>query len=671
MNSNNKQQKPNEWEHVLLLGCDAQTPGEYERSDTIILASFHAGKRLLKLTSIMRDILVDIPGYGEDKLNAAVVCGGARLAMKVIGKAFGIPIRYYAMINMEGLVKVFDALGGIDIRVDDNELDFINENTPDVQRIIRDDTEIAPLSRSGQVHLCGAQTLAYMRDRRHGYEYERTARQRKVLGTALKKVKSDFRLQTLLRTALCVHKQVRYNIPAYQLLRMFLILRKADTAPVESFRLPAEGTYEIGSTPAWHMIVDFETNRKLLLDFLENDSPAEKAPEVADNSSHDAGRINPDYKKWKQTDAYLNEKPAWPASQFPDAHHHYFSESGCVVTALAVMLRHYHIETQEDPNKFNPWTLNERLIRCGAFNASADLMIADIDLLYDLEYMGIIPYSREKIKEVYQSGEPFLITVPGINAPRHFIAPDYLTEDDMAVIDSASEKRFLSEYEKVLELRVYRRCAKNKTGRLIALTFDDGPGFQGETDIILDALEKYHAKATFFTVGNRLLTKPESLKRKLEMGCEIGSHTWDHDRYGEDVTKEDIVKCNAIIKEVTGQTPTCFRSPGGTTTPFIRRVCKEEGLPIFYWSIDTKDWKYKDAARLYEEVILRARDGDIVLMHEIYESTAMGLEAVLQALSKRGFRFVTCSELVLAKTGKAPEPGVQYWKNGNICNDTK
>ena len=233
-------------------------------------------------------------------------------------------------------------------------------------------------------------------------------------------------------------------------------------------------------------------------------------------------------------------------------------------------------------------------------------------------------------------------------------------------MDSASQKQFLSEFEEVLELRLFR-----KTGRMIALTFDDGPGFRGETEIILDALEKYHAKATFFTVGNRLLTKPESLKRKLEMGCEIGSHTWDHDRYGEDVTKEDIVKCNAIIKEVTGQTPTCFRSPGGATNAFIRRVCKEEGLPIFYWSIDTKDWKYKDAARLYEEVILRVRDGDIVLMHEIYESTAMGLEAVLQALSKRGFRFVTCSELVLAKTGKPPEPGIQYWKNGNICNDTK
>ena len=658
-----------EWEHILLLGCDAQTPGKYERSDTIILASFHAGKRLLKLTSIMRDIRVDIPGHGEGKLNSAVVFGGPKLSMRIIGEMLDIPLRYYAMINMEGLVKVFDALGGIDICIDDNELDFINENTPDVQRIIQNESVIEPLNNSGQVHLCGAQTLAYMRDRRHGYDYARTARQRKVLGIALQKVKADMRFKMLLRTALYVHKHVKHNIPVYKLAELFLQIRKTNTGQVESLRLPAEGTYEVIHSNIWHIRADFKKNTQVFKAFLEKNACTQSAQQMkkTDDSMHRvASEINPDYKKWKQTDAYLNEKEAWPASVFPEAEYHYFSECGCVVSALAMMLRRYEIEQQVDPTKFNPWILNERLIKCGAFNAAADLMIADIDLLYNLEYAGSVPYSREKLIEACHSEEPFLITVRGNNAPCHFIVPDYLTEEDFAVMDSASQKQFLSEFEEVLELRLFR-----KTGRMIALTFDDGPGFRGETEIILDALEKYHAKATFFTVGNRLLTKSESLKRKLEMGCEIGSHTWDHDRYGEDVTKEDIVKCNAIIKEITGHSPTCFRSPGGATNAFIQQVCKEEGLPLFYWSVDTKDWKYRDGARLYEEVILNTRDGDIVLMHEIYESTAMGLEAVLQALSKRGFSFVTCSELVLAKTGKPPEPGIQYGKNGNICNDTK
>lgn len=656
-----------------MLGCDAQTPGAYERSDTIIIASIHAEKRLVKLTSVMRDILVDIPGHGKGKINAAVVCGGAKLAMQVVAEAFGVNIRYYAMINMEGLVSVFDALGGIDIRVDDKELDFINENTPDVQRIILDNKVIEPLKNSGQVHLCGAQTLAYMRNRRHGHEYARTARQRKVLGIAMKKAKSDMRFPKLLRLALCVRKQVWYNIPAYKLLQMFMLIRKTNMEQIASLRLPAEGTYEEINAGTWHIIADFEKNRQVFKDFLEGDFREQSAQPVnviADSPVQDACKINPDYKKWKQTDAAFNEEQAWPASLFPDATYRYFSECGCVVTALSIMLRHFNIEQQADPTKFNPWILNERLIHCGAFDAAADLVLPDIDMLYDLEYAGAIVYSRESIIRIFQSGEPFLITVPGTNAPKHFIAPDALTEDDVAVIDSASEKRFLSEYDKVLELRLFRRCARNKTQPIIALTFDDGPGFRGETDIILNTLEKYHAKATFFTVGNRLLIEPDSLKRKLEMGCEIGSHTWDHDRYGEDVTKEDILKCNEIIEKVTGRPPTCFRSPGGATNPFIRQVCKEEGLPIFFWSVDTVDWKYKDAVSLYEHVIHCARDGDIILMHEIYESTATGLESVLKALSERGFRFVTCSELVLEKTGKPPEPGVQYGRNAIICNDT-
>ena len=658
-----------------MLGCDAQVPGKYERSDSIIIASFHFEKRLIKLTSVMRDIRVDIPGHGEEKINAAVVYGGAKLAMQVIGNAFGIAIRHYAMINMEGLVKVFDSMGGIDICVDDKELDFINENTPDVQRIIQNESVIEPLNNSGQVHLCGAQALAYMRDRRHGYDHARTARQRKVLGAAMRKVKSDFRLPQLLRSALCVRKQVRYNIPVFDLLQLFALIRKANMNEIASMRLPAEGTYEVVSASTWSIHADFEKNGQIFKEFLESGS-GEQAPQQnkppADSTMHDTTfKINPDYKQWKQTDAAFNQKEAWPASLFPDASYRYFSECGCVVCALAAMLRHYGIEKQSDVSRFNPWILNEKLIRCGAFSVAADLMLADIDLLYELEYAGAVVYSREKLVEIYQSGEPFLITVSGTNAPRHFIAPDYLTEEDLAVIDSASEKRFLSEYEKVLELRLFRRCDTHKAGRVIALTFDDGPGYRDETEIILDALEKYHAKATFFTVGNRLLRRPESLKRKLELGCEIGSHTWSHDHYGDDVTKEDIEKCNEMIKEVTGQYPTCFRAPGGATNPFIRQVCKQAGLPLFYWSVDTEDWKYEDAGRLYEKVVYGVRDGDIVLMHEIFESTAMGLEPILQALSKRGFRFVTCSELVLEKTGKAPEPGVQYWKNGNICNDTK
>ena len=669
----NLKKEENAWEHILLLGCDSQIIGEYERADSIIIASFNYTKSVVKLTSVMRDIWLDIPGCGEGKINSVVVRGGPRLAMQVIGRAFGLSIRYYAMINMEGLVRIFDSLGGIDISVDERELDFINENTIDVQRIIQDESVIEPIKNSGQVHLCGAQIMAHMRNRRHGYDYARTARQREVLGIAIKKIKTNISIKTLKDLALCARRQIKYNISVYKLFELFSVIRKANMEQIETFRIPAKGTYKERNDKIWRIEIDFQRNEQLLKNFLESSSSKPSVQQmntIGGGASQAELKVNPSYKKWKQTDAVFNEKQAWPVSLFPDAEYRYFSECGSFVTALSIMLRHYNIEKQTDPNKFNPWVLNERFIKCGAFTEAADLVVKNINLLYNLEYFGSVPYSRERLVQEYKSGEPFLITVSGVNAPRHCIVPELLTENDLKIIDSASEKSFLSEYESIFELLLFRRVCLDRKNPMIALTFDDGPGYKNETDLILDALEKYHAKATFFTVGNRLLRRPESLKRKLEMGCEIGSHTWNHEHYGKTVTKEDVLKCNEIIKNVTGQCSTCFRSPGGVTNPYIRQVCKEVGLPLFHWSIDTNDWKWRDATRLYDEIIGRAQDGDIVLMHEIYESTAQGLEAVLKALSERGFQFVTCSELVLAKTGKPPEPGIQYWKSGIIFNDT-
>ena len=205
---------------------------------------------------------------------------------------------------------------------------------------------------------------------------------------------------------------------------------------------------------------------------------------------------------------------------------------------------------------------------------------------------------------------------------------------------------------------------------IIALTFDDGPSDNTASDRILETLEKYSVKATFFAVGEQVEKNPDKLRQKMALCHEIGSHTWSH-HYGENVTKDDILKGNEIIKQVSGKNPVCFRSPGGATNDFIRQVCKETGLPLFYWSIDTNDWRHRDAKKTYDEVVNNSRDGDIVLMHELYESTADAVEKILPALIERGFQFVTCSELVLLKTGQPPLPGVQYLRNGKICNNTK
>lgn len=196
--------------------------------------------------------------------------------------------------------------------------------------------------------------------------------------------------------------------------------------------------------------------------------------------------------------------------------------------------------------------------------------------------------------------------------------------------------------------------------KMIALTFDDGPGYNDVSDRILDVLEKYNVKATFFMVGKNAADHPKNLQRKLALGCELGNHTQTHEHYGSNVTRSDIKKCTDSIKKACGEKPKSFRSPGGSTTSLIRDECKKEGMPLYFWSIDTLDWKYRNADRVYNSVMNNVKDGDIILMHELYSSTADAVERMVPALLKRGYRLVTCEELILAKTGSLPEAGVQY-----------
>ena len=206
---------------------------------------------------------------------------------------------------------------------------------------------------------------------------------------------------------------------------------------------------------------------------------------------------------------------------------------------------------------------------------------------------------------------------------------------------------------------------------MLALTFDDGPGFNGASEDILDTLEKYDARATFFMVGNNVREKPENVRRKAELGCELGNHTNTHKSYGANVTAENIRKCSDAIYEACGQRPTAFRSPGGKTNDALRGACEAQGLPLYYWSIDTKDWSSKNADKIYNHVMNNAKDGDIILMHEIYTPTADAIRRMVPDLIDKGFQLVTVSELVEAKSGKPPVPGQQYVTGVKIRNATE
>ncbi|MBQ9228582.1 MAG: polysaccharide deacetylase family protein [Eubacterium sp.] len=203
---------------------------------------------------------------------------------------------------------------------------------------------------------------------------------------------------------------------------------------------------------------------------------------------------------------------------------------------------------------------------------------------------------------------------------------------------------------------------------MVALTFDDGPGYNGASDRILDCLEQYGARATFFMVGKNAKDHPDNLKRKVALGMEIGNHTWDHSHYGSAVTVSDIKDASDAIYNACGVYPNCFRSPGGNTTQTILDECVAESMVAYYWSLDTQDWKSRDANTVYYKVMDNVQDGDIILMHEIYDSTAQAVEWLVPELIKQGYQLVTCEELVYCKTGSMPETGHQYM-NGTTMKD--
>lgn len=241
----------------------------------------------------------------------------------------------------------------------------------------------------------------------------------------------------------------------------------------------------------------------------------------------------------------------------------------------------------------------------------------------------------------------------------------YITYNDETIYGEWSDVQSVEIAEKI---EMASNLDPNKP--MIALTFDDGPGYNDASDRILDVLEQYGVRATFFMVGKNAKDHPDNLKRKLELGCELGNHTWDHNHYGSNVTASDIKQCSDAIYNATGQYPTCFRSPGGNTTQAILNECKNENMVLYYWSLDTLDWKNRNADAVYDKVMKNVSDGDIILMHEIYPTTADAVEKMVPELIKQGYQLVTCQELVQAKSGSAPQTGTQYVDGDTINNKT-
>lgn len=185
------------------------------------------------------------------------------------------------------------------------------------------------------------------------------------------------------------------------------------------------------------------------------------------------------------------------------------------------------------------------------------------------------------------------------------------------------------------------------SNKYIALTFDDGPNYN--TGKVLDVLAKYNVKATFFVLGSKAKDNKKILKREYDSGMEIGNHTFNHlllTKYKENVIKDEIDKTSSVIFEVTGRYPKLLRPSYGVYNNIVKKI---GNMPIIIWDIDTLDWKYHNSKRIASRVINKVKDGDIILMHDIYSATANSLNIIIPELQNRGYTFVTIPELFYYK----------------------
>ena len=179
---------------------------------------------------------------------------------------------------------------------------------------------------------------------------------------------------------------------------------------------------------------------------------------------------------------------------------------------------------------------------------------------------------------------------------------------------------------------------------MVALTFDDGP-YTRATIPILNTLKEHNVVGTFFVLGNRVSMHKEIVKRIVEEGNEIGNHTYSHIQLTsltKDKVKEQLDKTQLAITNVTGVEPKIMRPTYGSYDEKLRASID---MPMILWSIDPKDWKIQDAQKIANSILSKVKDGDIILMHDMFVSTADAVDIIVPELLNRGFQLVTVSEL--------------------------
>lgn len=201
-----------------------------------------------------------------------------------------------------------------------------------------------------------------------------------------------------------------------------------------------------------------------------------------------------------------------------------------------------------------------------------------------------------------------------------------------------------------------------KGEKLVALTFDDGPG--PYTERLLDEMKKRNVKATFFLLGTKVNNYPELVKRMDAEGHAIGSHSNDHENLTKLSTsgiKNTMDKTADKIRKILGYNPEIMRCPGGACNDNVKKYAKSVGIPIAYWDVDTRDWESRNVNAIMKVCFGKdgIEDGSIVLLHDIHKTSVDASIKIMDRLIEEGYTFVTVPELIMAREGKIV-PGKVY-----------
>ena len=247
-----------EWENILLLGGDSRSKDAYERTDSMIIISINREESLVKMTSIMRDTWVNIPGHNHNKINAANVFGGPELAVQTVNQNFGTDIEDYVIVNMSDMATIIDLMDGIDLEISDAEKNEINSG----------DNGGAYLSSAGMVHLNGKQAVTFSRIRYIDSDYKRVMRQQRIL-LAMADKAQNMEVDELTDIAGDVKDIVLSSLDKGELEDLAMAFMVMEIADVEQFRVPADNTFESGTFDGvWSIRPNLEKNQALLREFI-------------------------------------------------------------------------------------------------------------------------------------------------------------------------------------------------------------------------------------------------------------------------------------------------------------------------------------------------------------------------------------------------------------------